>query len=281
VLNHSIEDYPKISCLLVTAPGRFEFFKRSVKCYACQTYPNLELVVVNEGPKDYQKQIFEHLEKLGRSDTRTIFLDGFYTLGALRNISIALSRGDLFVQWDDDDFCTPDRLMVQFSHLFKTNKKVCFLSDQLHYYFPTKQLFWESWKDYSSGGGHKKYSLIPGTILAYKDFLYSRVRYPSAGSHASAGEDSVLTNALVDNFHDDVTLLGLQGYKHDYSFHGSNVWDFSHHSALGSCRSHYRDFILKYREKISKTLDFLELADTIQVMGRDGLAFIYSKKNDQ
>src|SRR4051812_40955970 len=108
---------PKISCLLVAAAGRFDCFRRSVKCYLDQTYPNRELVIVNEGPREYQDQIADHLS--GRADVRFVFLNGEYTLGALRNISVALSRGDLFVQWDDDDFNAPARLAVQYAYLKK------------------------------------------------------------------------------------------------------------------------------------------------------------------
>jgi glycosyltransferase involved in cell wall biosynthesis len=102
---------PKISCLMVTANGRFETFIRAARCYADQTYPNRELVVVNEGTKEYQRQIAEHLA--GRDDVRLIFLDGKYTLGGLRNIAIRLCQGPLFCQWDDDDFNSPERLALQ------------------------------------------------------------------------------------------------------------------------------------------------------------------------
>ena len=107
---HDATPLPKISCLLVTARDRFEYFERSVRCYDDQTYPNRELVVVNEGPKSYQEQIADHLKD--RSDVKLVFLDGKYTLGALRNISISICNGDLFVQWDDDDFNTPERLFI-------------------------------------------------------------------------------------------------------------------------------------------------------------------------
>lgn len=260
---------PKISCLMVTANGRFDTFSRSFSCYCKQTYPNRQLVIVNEGSKDYQQKISEHVSS--RTDVQMIFLDGIYTLGALRNLSIRLSQGDIFCQWDDDDFNTPERLAVQYLCLKRQNAKVCYLSDQLHYYFDSRTLFWESWGDYFSGGGMKKYSLIPGTIMAYrKDFGF---RYPSVGEHSKSGEDSVLAYNLCENT--EVTLLSGQGHRMIYSFHGKNVYDLAHHQNLSNQRALPISHMLDKRDEISQTIQSLALEGDIRVMGREGLAFIH------
>jgi glycosyltransferase involved in cell wall biosynthesis len=261
---------PKISCLLVAASGRLDYFKRSVRCYFDQTYPNRELVVVNEGPQDYQDQISECLS--GRDDIRFVFLNGKYTLGRLRNISIGLCYGDIFVQWDDDDFNSPERLAVQY-HYLKCHPKarVCYLTDQLHYYFPTKRLFWNDWSAFHSGD-RKEYSLIPGTVMAYRDGF--DVRYPSSGNYCRAGEDSVLAMELLKD-EDKVLLLNGVGYLHVYSYHGKNVWDMEHHMKISRERSLSVSSILQKRERICQVLNYLDFGEQIKVTGRDGLAFIY------
>ncbi len=266
--------YLKISCLLVTANNRFDCFERSFKCYCDQIYSNRELVIVNEGSQEYQQQIAEHIS--GRDDVRLIFLDGEYSLGALRNISIALCHGDIFVQWDDDDFNAPERLTVQYNHLIRhPEAKVCFLTDQLHYYFGTQTLFWNNWWRVHSGGW-KKFGLIPGTIMAHKEgFPY---RYPSAGEHSAAGEDSVLAYDLCDTHVEQVLLLEDMGYLHVYSFHGKNVWDIDHHMNISMVRGLPCDYLVEHRDRIAYTLDYLKLADNIKVMGGDGLAFIHEAK---
>lgn len=261
---------PLISCLLVTANGRFDYFRRSCQCYFDQTYPNRELVVVNEGSRQYQEQIASFLAN--RSDVRLIFLDGKYTLGSLRNISIALSHGDVFVQWDDDDFNTPERIALQFSHLRNHPRaRVCYLTDQLHYYFTNKRLFWNDWWEFHSGG-RKEYSLIPGTIMAYKEGF--SMRYPSSGANCRAGEDSVLAYDLLKQ-EDNVLLLHGYGHMQMYTFHGSNVWDLEHHMKISRERSLPSSHLIKYRHKICETLDYLRLDGPIKVTGREGLAFIY------
>ena len=265
---------PLISCLLVTAGGRYDYFKRSVGCYRDQTYPNRELVIVNEGPKEYQNQIEEFVQ--GMDDVKLIFLDGYYTLGALRNISMMACNGDIWVQWDDDDFNLPERLSAQYSFFSRDPKsKVCYLADQLHYYWPTQELYWENWFKFASGG-KKKWGLIPGTCMAVKGL---RIRYPSAGDFASAGEDSIFSNWLVDNTYDEVQLLSGRGYMQVYSYHGKNVWDIEHHTAISKHRSHPIKFMWENRSRICKSLDYLNFSDEVRVMGREGLAFTYRRGN--
>lgn len=269
-------ELPKITCLLVTANGRIEYFSRSFACYLNQTYPNRELLIVNEGPKSYQEDIKRVVGD--HPNVRFVFLDNqYYTLGALRNISISLADGDLFVQWDDDDFNMPDRLMVQYSYLAKhPDARVCYLTDQLHYYFPTQELFWENWEMFLSGN-IQEFSLIPGTLMAYKSGF--DVRYPSSGIHARAGEDSVLAHQLCEQ--GKVILLRHKGYLHVYSYHGKNVFDIEHHRGISRHRSVTISTLLKNRDRIAATMDFLQLGTRISVSGRDGVAFIHEVKCDK
>jgi glycosyltransferase involved in cell wall biosynthesis len=261
---------PKISCLLVTAAGRFDYFRRSVQCYDDQTYPNRELVVVNEGPPAYQRQIADHLKN--RPDVRLIFLDGKYTLGALRNISISLCFGELFVQWDDDDFNAPERLAVQYAHLKRhPQARACYLTDQLHYFFTSKRLFWNDWAGFHNGG-RKIYSLIPGTVMAYRDGLPAR--YPTAGHHCSAGEDTVFAARLLER-DEEVLLLSGQGHLHVYTYHGGNVWDAEHHMKICRQRALPATRLIENRARITATLNYMRFGGPVRVTGRECLAFIH------
>ena len=267
------ENFPKLSCLMVTSKNRFDFFVKSFKCYEDQTYPNKELVIVNEGPKEYQKKISNHVAH--RDDVRFVFLDGWYSLGALRNISISLSFGDLFVQWDDDDFNTPERLSVQYKFLSnQPQAKICYLTEQLHYYFNHKMIFWEDWKNHISNGS-TPHSLIPGTGMAWRKHFNNR--YPSSGKWCSSGEDSVLSGKLCE-IEKQVVLLEGYGCMNIYSYHGDNVWNETHHSCLSKYRSNYSEKLIKEKRTICKTLDYLKLGENIKVMGREGMAFVYYAK---
>jgi glycosyltransferase involved in cell wall biosynthesis len=263
---------PKISCLMVTADGRLDYFRESFRCYVSQTYKNKELVIVTDAGLEYKDQIASITA--GHENIRLVFLTGKYTLGALRNISMAVCEGDIFVQWDDDDFNTPDRLFIQFAYLSKSNKRACYLGDQLHYFFPTQELFWEDWFEHGSNF-NIRYGLIPGTLMAYKEGFVAR--YPSAGQHARAGEDSILSDTLVAN--EQVILLKGKGNMQVYSYHGRNVWDIEHHRKISIYRSHDISFMNRNREKICETLRFMKFSPTVRVMGREGLAFIFEDDN--
>jgi glycosyltransferase involved in cell wall biosynthesis len=257
---------PKISCLMVTAGGRLNSLKHSYQCYLDQTYPNRELVIVNDGPDEYQAEI----ARLVGDQAKTVFLRPSYSLGALRNISIALSAGDLWIQWDDDDFNSPERISVQYAFLRKyPQAKACFLGDQLHYYVNERQIYWESWA-YSSGG-HKPYRLIPGTILSYR----GDYRYPSSGEFCKLAEDSVLAERMLDT-PENVEILTGCGHLNVYSYNGRNVWDYEHHMAITKLRSYYTAYLWENKSKICRTLQYMNFGK-VDVMGRDGLAFTYGE----
>lgn len=251
--------------------------RRSVQCYLDQTYPNKELVVVNEGPKEYQEEMDTWFSGLGRSDIRPVWLNGEYTLGALRNISMGVCRGDYICQWDDDDFCMPFRLSSQYSHLSNTpDANVCYLGDQLHFYFSTGELYWDNWKRYHSGN-RLCYSLIPGTLMAARDL---GVRYPSSGKDAKAGEDSVFSNRLISAMQDQIAILSGMGYMHVYSYHGDNqVYDLTHHNHISKCRSQPRVDVVRHRNQICDTIDYLNLPGEVRVMCRDGLVFTHRSRH--
>jgi glycosyltransferase involved in cell wall biosynthesis len=267
---------PLMSCLLVTANDRIHYVQRSVKCYLDQTYPNRELIVVNEGPKEYQTQLDNWFSGLNRQDIRTVWLDGYYTLGALRNISISMSLGEFYCQWDDDDFCMPHRLIAQYTHLANTNSKACFLGDQLHYYFSTKELYWDNWAKYHNGG-HLIHCIIPGTAMVSREL---NVRYPSTGNNSSAGEDSVFVERLLNKYGEKMTILRDQGYLHVYSYHGNNqVYPLDHHIQISKHRSQTRGDVIGSKAQICDIINYLELPGDTRVMCKDGLAFVHRGKS--
>lgn len=260
---------------MVTAADRFEYVQRSIRCYIDQKYPNKELIIVNEGPTEYQNKIDLHVRNLNRTDIRCLWLNGLYTLGALRNISIGIADGEYFCQWDDDDFCLPFRLTSQYSFLSQhPNALACFFCDQLQYFFQTRELYWSDWKLYCNGG-NIKYSLIPGTIFAKIDL---GIKYPSDGNYSRSGEDSVLSDSLIErDINSVVTLPG--GVLHAYTHHGNNVYDIEHHKNIVNSRSNHYEFMIKNRSLITKALNYYEFSEEIRVMSREGLAFIYRAKN--
>lgn len=106
---------PLISCLTITK-NRLTLLKRSIKNFLDQTYSNKELIIINEGSKDYKLKVDSFLNKLNNSCKivhKKVHSDN-YVLGELRNKSIDMSNGDYLLTWDDDDLSSNDRIEKQF-----------------------------------------------------------------------------------------------------------------------------------------------------------------------
>jgi glycosyltransferase involved in cell wall biosynthesis len=253
---------------MVTAAGRLDLVKRSVRCFVDQTYPNKELLIVNEGPVDYQRAVESFVSTLERPNIRFAWLKGRYSLGALRNISVGLAMGDYFCQWDDDDFCLPHRLVMQFHHLERhPQAEASYLGDQLHFYFPTREIFWDDWATF----GHLstlETQLIPGTTFCRRP---TTAKYPSQGRYCGAGEDSVFAQRLQGR----LSILTGAGPMHVYSYHGKQVFDFEHHRRISVMRSKPVADMIRWRLPLEEALRYLNLAPEVRVMGKEGLAFVY------
>ncbi|QDU73721.1 Glycosyl transferase family 2 [Bremerella volcania] len=91
----------RVSCIMVTGhkPERRRLAEVAIGCFNQQTWPDRELVIVNEG------------EPFNLPGERLVPTGA--TLGELRNLGLSNADGDLIIQWDDDDWYHPDRIRVQ------------------------------------------------------------------------------------------------------------------------------------------------------------------------
>jgi glycosyltransferase involved in cell wall biosynthesis len=109
-----------ISCKMITY-GRVEYLEESLYSFLNQDYDGeRELVIVNDYP--LQRLIFEH------PLVRIINLDKtFEWLGNKENFATEQCRGEVIVQWDDDDMALPN-------HLSNVHKYFVDGSDLLHWH---------------------------------------------------------------------------------------------------------------------------------------------------
>lgn len=84
--------------------GRREYVARAISVYQSYTYPNKELIIVDDSP--------EPLRVAGR-DIKVINLKERTILGRKHNIGMEYAQGDLLVHHDDDDLYLPNRLVKQ------------------------------------------------------------------------------------------------------------------------------------------------------------------------
>ena len=122
-------DLPKVSCVMVTA-NRKALCRRAVRCFERQSYPNRELVVVDDGEQDLSDVLG------GVSADQVIYRrippSADNVLGKLRNLALETATGAVIAQWDDDDWYHPERLAKQMAVLQKGYDACCLSGTLMH-----------------------------------------------------------------------------------------------------------------------------------------------------
>ena len=163
---------PLVSCIMPTF-NRREFIPQAIRCFQAQDYPNLELVVVDDGT--------DPVADLLPGDARIVYrrLPSRQTVGAKRNFACAEARGDIIVHWDDDDWYPASRVRVQVAAMLDRGAEISG-SSVLYFYDRGKdQAFLYQ---YSGGAGE----WVAGTTLAYRRDCWLRNPFKDV----QVGEDS-------------------------------------------------------------------------------------------
>ena len=216
-----------ISCLCVTRGDRLPMLANAVADFAGQTYRDRELVIVHDGDSATHDAILTVAANHAACAIRVRHVPAGPRLGALRNIAVAEATGEWVCQWDDDDRYHPMRLMLQWKTAQAESAAVCYLVDQLHWFRPENQVFWDDWDN-------EPYpmNIIQGSILARRDILPP---YPDI----ACGEDTLQTHALLRAAAETgfgIARLRGAGWCYIYTFHGTNVWEETHHRAISALK---------------------------------------------
>ena len=204
---------PLVSCLMVTRDRAPQAFL-AVGCFLRQTYPQRELVIVDDGADDDLARMVA-----GLADERIRMVrrpDRGETLGELRNIAVGLARGQLVCQWDDDDLSDPDRLWWQ----------VCVLTDSA-----VSACILERWTMLWASGPR----VAVGRRRLWEGSMVARMADLPAYPPERRGEDSAVAQALVDA--GTIALLDLPAL-YVYVIHGRNTFDGAHFDAHWEAASH-------------------------------------------
>lgn len=192
-----------VSCLTVTKQ-RLDLLARAVTCFQRQSYPDRELIVVNDeddGTREYLASLRD--EKILHVRPAQVDL----RLGELRNVSLDHARGEYVAQWDDDDWHHPDRLAAQLTMLEQAEADVCVL-ERWTLAWPDRNLFLRS-----------KRRPWEGTMVARRKKL-------PAYAALTHGEDSVLVEECRQRGQ-KVCLLDRPDL-YVYVVHGGNTYPADH-----------------------------------------------------
>lgn len=198
---------PKVSCLMVTA-NRKKLAQRAIICFLNQSYPNKELVIIDDGDEDYSSI----LKEVPKNELKYIKLKKKpdFVLGKLRNLSLNEASGEYLIQWDDDDWYHDDRIKIQ-AEILSSGFDACCLSGSLMH-LDSKEFINHPYIGYLPDG-------IPGSIMHRKN---DHIRYPET----RRAEDTVYLNEWMQKkYHKlshDFNYLFLRAY------HGNNTWEKKH-----------------------------------------------------
>lgn len=123
-LTPSQTSQPLVSVIIPTY-NRFKYLLNAVASVKAQTYPNVEIIIVNDCSTQaeyYNIQDNQVLKgctiiHLGKN-TREIF--GFACAGYVRNKGFAVAEGEYIAILDDDDSWMPNKLEIQISEMRRT-----------------------------------------------------------------------------------------------------------------------------------------------------------------
>lgn len=166
-----ITSRPLVSCIMPTA-NRRPLAARAVEYFRRQDYPNLELVVVDDGE--------DRVEDLLDGDPRIRYerLETVRSMGAKHNRACELARGEVILHWDDDDWMAAWRVSYQVAGLLKTGgAALCGLSTLL-FYDPESRRAWR----YVYPAGSRPW--VSGGTFCYRRRFWESHRFPEMNEGA-------------------------------------------------------------------------------------------------
>lgn len=124
-----MEDIGKVS-VIMPAYNSEKFIGQAIDSVIKQTYPNWELLIVDDASTDSTSEI---VEKLKSSEKRLLFLQNSKNCGTqhARNKAIEVATGRFIAFLDADDLWLHEKLEIQLKTLQKRNLAGCFSSYEL------------------------------------------------------------------------------------------------------------------------------------------------------
>lgn len=206
---------------MVTA-DRPDFARRAIASFAAQSWPDKELVVLDNGSVP-MRPLLEGLPPEQVVYRHTPRQEGRY-IGALRNESLDMARGDFVVpQWDDDDWSHPERLTIQAEVLLGGYDACALPGTIMHVDAPG--FFLHPFIGLLKGG-------VPPTLMHRRD---PGIRYPNLRRTSDT--------SYLGQWHARPYLTLARGTEHLYVryFHGGNLWEETHF--VRRMRNTPRDFL--------------------------------------
>ena len=107
-------DSQPLVTVIIASYNHGPYIEQSIQSVLDQTYPNIELLVVDDGSPDDSVERIERLQAVHGFDFRVLQNQG---LTNTLNGAIARAKGSLIVPFGSDDIMMPDRIAVQVAYM--------------------------------------------------------------------------------------------------------------------------------------------------------------------
>lgn len=124
----------KVSVIIPTYK-RSNFLERAVESVLCQTYKNIEIIVVDDNNPDSTHRIrTENIMMTYKDNNRVKYIKNKKNMGGAlaRNEGVFSSEGDYITFLDDDDIYLPEKIDVQLKYMLENKKDMCFTNVRIH-----------------------------------------------------------------------------------------------------------------------------------------------------
>lgn len=125
---------PLVTCIMPTA-NRQKFIPLAISYFKAQSYPNKELVIIDDGLESVRNLIPEDPE------IRYYYTAPLGTIGVKRNYACEKANGDIIMHWDDDDWYAADWVSKQVDALITSNADITGLN-RVDFYSPAVDKRW-------------------------------------------------------------------------------------------------------------------------------------------
>ncbi|MBB6501655.1 glycosyltransferase family 2 protein [Pedobacter cryoconitis] len=165
-------EFPLVSCIMPTADRQI-FIPYAIDYFLHQDYPNLELIIIDDGVKSVSSLIPKHPR------IRYFYYEEPESIGNRRNLACKLAEGEIIVHWDDDDWYAQNWVSKQVDVLTKNAIDVTGLCN-VNYFSAVLKQRW-NYRDPEKGK-----SWVYGATLAYWKSFWDKYHF----NDLQTGEDN-------------------------------------------------------------------------------------------
>lgn len=124
------DDYQLISAIMIVDGLPVSDILWSIDCFQQQTYPNRELIIVNNAKSQYQAA---SINIPASSGVFLVDTPAFLSAGHARNFGISAANGQILAQFDADCWHAPNRLEQQARSMVANTAHISMLTSTLQY----------------------------------------------------------------------------------------------------------------------------------------------------